>query len=311
MIIPIFQGSDFIRGQIIRHAYIISAYKRPENLRRLVKAISGPDSCVVISVDRKTPSDVFRQMKSDLETLADVYFLPRHRSYWGGFGHVRSTIKGLNFLAKRGIDYDYVSLLTGQDYPIKSPSEISTFLENNFGKSFFENFTLPAPTHWGADGGMIRLSHLWFHSMRKVLKFPRDRFPLLCQREIPYGLAPWGGSGYWTLYREHADHVMQFIRSHPKYVRFFRRSHVPDEIFFQTILLNSPHKADIVNDDIRYIDWSDPREAPKVLVKDDWEKLERCNDLFARKFDVGRDEDILSMIDKAKRHVRVSTSPVS
>jgi hypothetical protein len=36
-------------------------------------------------------------------------------------------------------------------------------------------------------------------------------------------------------------------------------------------------------------------------VKDDWENLEKSKDLFARKFDVGRDQDILSLIDEAKR----------
>ena len=238
-------------------------------------------------------------MKKDLETLAGVYFLPRHRSYYSGFGHVKSTIKGLNFLEKLGIDYDYVFLLTGQDYPLKSPAAISAFLERNRGKSFLEHFSLPASC-W-MDGGMNRLSHIWFHFAGRVLMCPRKYLPLLCQQEIPYGLAPWGGSGYWTLYKEHADYVIQFIRNHPKYVRFFRRGHVPDEIFFQTILLNSPYRGDIVNDNTRYIDWSDPREAPKVLVKDDWKKLERCADLFARKFDVSRDESVLSMIDKAKR----------
>lgn len=150
---------------------------------------------------------------------------------------------------------------------------------------------------------MIRLSHLSFHFKGKTLMFPRDRFPLLCQRKIPYGLQPWGGSGYWTLCREHADYVAQFIRSHPKFVRFFRRGYVPDEIFFQTILLNSPYKTDIVNDDIRNIDWSDPRETLKVLLKDDWKKLEKCKDLLARKFDVNRDAHILPRIDEAKLHV--------
>ncbi len=237
-------------------------------------------------------------MKRGLEPIAGVYFLPRHRSYYGGFGHVRSTINGLNFLNKRGIDYDYVSLLTGQDYPIKSSAEISAFLENNRGRSFIEHFTMPASS-W-TDGGMIRITHLWFHSTGKVRNYPRDRFPLLFQQKIPYGLAPWGGSGYWTLYKEHADYVMRFVRSHPKYPRFFRRGDVPDEIFFQTILLDSPYKADIINDDLRYVDWSDPQESPKVLGMDDWEKLEACDDLFARKFDIGRDADILSMIDNAR-----------
>jgi hypothetical protein len=237
-------------------------------------------------------------MKADLEQIEGVYFLPRHRSYYSGFGHVRSTIKGLDFLEKQGVDYDYVNLLTGQDYPLKSHAAISAFLENNRGKSFIEHFTMPASS-W-TDGGMTRITHLWFHSTGKVRKYPRDRFPLLFQRKIPYGLAPWGGSGYWTLCREHADYVMRFVRSHPKYVRFFRRGHVPDEIFFQTILLTSPYKADIVNDDLRYVDWSDPREAPKVLGKGDWDKLEACDDLFARKFDIGRDADILSMIDNAR-----------
>jgi hypothetical protein len=43
---------------------------------------------------------------------------------------------------------------------------------------------------------------------------------------------------------------------------------VPDELFFQTIIMNSEHRHTVVNDDLRYLDWT--REpAPVVFTRDD------------------------------------------
>ena len=55
----------------------------------------------------------------------DVTWLPRHRSQWGGFGHVRATLKGIDHVVASGVPFDYAVLLTGQDYPLRSPAEIA------------------------------------------------------------------------------------------------------------------------------------------------------------------------------------------
>jgi hypothetical protein len=77
-------------------------------------------------------------------------------------------------------------------------------------------------------------------------------------------------------------------------VRFFEHAYVPDEMFFQTLLLNSPLASTIVNDDLRLIKWP----GPAILTAADWNDILRSPDLFARKFDENVDASILDSIDR-------------
>ena len=67
------------------------------------------------------------------------------------------------------------------------------------------------------------------------------------------------------------------------YVRFFNVL-IPDELFFQTLIMNSTLRDSVVNDNLRYLDWS--REpAPAVLGVGDVDRMLGSDKLFARKFD--------------------------
>ena len=69
-------------------------------------------------------------------------------------------------------------------------------------------------------------------------------------------------------------------------------------MIFQTILHNSPHKVAIVNDNLVYTDWSAGGASPKVLTMGDADKLLSSDKLFARKFSVSADSEILDYLDK-------------
>jgi hypothetical protein len=74
---------------------------------------------------------------------------------------------------------------------------------------------------------------------------------------------------------------------------------VPDEIFFQTIILNSSFARRAVNDNLRYIEWKDPDAgSPAILRKSDFQKLASSSKLFARKFDMTVDTEVLDFIDR-------------
>src|SRR5689334_18819495 len=103
----------------MRLAYIISAYKLPENLIRLVDALDDAASVFVVGVDRATPPAEFSRIREAFADRVNVHLLKRHRSPYRSFGHVRTTLKGLALLRELGNEYEYVSLLTGQDYPLK------------------------------------------------------------------------------------------------------------------------------------------------------------------------------------------------
>lgn len=277
-------------------AYIVSAYKLPDQLARLITRLSTETTHFFVHIDRKTDEAVYRRMTTALAQVANVHFLERHRSDWGGFGHVRATLKGIGALVRTDPGFDYAILLTGQDYPLRSNAEIHDFFLEHAGRSFIQHF--PLPSDGWAGGGLDRIEtwHLRVRGRRVRIR-PHPRLGL--ERRFPAGLRPFGGSAYWNLTRACTEYVHEFVRCHGAYTRFFRLVDVPDEIFFQTIVLNSPFREEVVDDDLRYLRWKDPETAggPAVLGREDYDDLLRSEKLFARKFDAGLDAAILDLLD--------------
>ncbi len=274
----------------LRLAYVISAYRLPAQLVRLVDLLDEPTTTIVVSVDRATDAATYAAMAGPLAGRRNVHLLPRHPSPYRGFGHVRSTLGGIRYLREAGIGFDYLSVLTGQDLPIKSNAAIRERLAAADGAGFMEHFPLP-DERW-SGGGLNRFSSIFLHTHRSHRSLSRRRFAGLIPRGYPFGDTPYGGSGYWTLHRDQVDHVARYVRRNPRYVRFFRTTDMPDETFFHTIVMNSSHRDRIVNDDLRLIDWSDRSELPRIWRSGDFATLAAAPDLFARKFDTGVDAAI-------------------
>jgi Core-2/I-Branching enzyme len=274
---------------VTRIAYIVSAYKLPAQLERLLRRLAAPGASFAVHVDRRTSRSVYEEMVSRTREL-DVVFLQRHSSHWGGFGHVRATLKGIDHFVRGDGAFDYAVLLTGQDYPLRSPAAIADFLGNADRRSFMSYLSLPFPP-WGQRGGLERIED-WH-----VIKYrPRLHLALPLRRRLPLGLRPWGGSAYWCLERTVVEYVYEFVSAHPDYVAFFGHVYVPDELFFQTIVLNSSLRNSVENDDLRYLDWT-RRPAPAILDQRDLPALLSSAKLFARKFDIRVDAAILDQLD--------------
>jgi hypothetical protein len=276
-------------------AYIISAHKQPDLLLRLLDRLNGAGVYFFVHVDKRTDQRLFDQIVSGCAHLSNVHLLERHPCYWGDFGHVQATLKGINEIFKRNTSFDYAILLTGQDYPIKTNEQIHEFFERNGEKSFMAHFSLP--TREWSHGGLERVERWHVRLFGRHFMFPmRDGF--FIKRRIPMRFQLFGGSSYWCLSRECMEYLHRFIHENAKFVNFFKYADVPDEIFFQTILMNSPYASKIVNDDMRYIEWKDPDAgSPSVLGAADFPKLADSEKLFARKFDVQVDVSILDRID--------------
>ena len=60
--------------------------------------------------------------------------------------------------------------------------------------------------------------------------------------------------------------------------------------------MNSPFKEKVINDDIRYIDWTTGPEYPRTLTLDDFTKVRESNALFARKFSLTKDYAIIQRL---------------
>jgi hypothetical protein len=214
---------------------------------------------------------------------------------WGSFGIVDAMLSAMRYY--ENANYDYFINLSGECYPLKPPEIIKEYLHHQTS-AFIEVFRMPFGG-WQPYGGMERIQNRWYFTQRvryphvSVFSIPRLR------KKLPHRLDPYGGSTWFCLPKQIVSYVTAYLERNPDVRSFFRHVLISDEIFFPTILMNSPFRSRIENDNKRYIDWTAANPAhPKILKIEDFEKLKNSGKLFARKFDHKIDEEVLNRIDK-------------
>jgi len=256
-------------------AYIILAHKNPEQLTRLISRLNTKTTSFFVHIDQATNEETYGQMVKQLSLFPNVYFLKKYHTYWGSFNLVKATFEGIKELFKTAIDFDYVMFLSGQDYPIKSNAQIEQFLSKNLGKEFIEYYPLPCE-NWGDENFTINVDRIecWFINGKLVKhdfialsessSLKVRIFLTLCsllirlnilprKRKFPEGFQPFCGSAFWCLSRNCAEYINNFIQQNPAFINFFKFAGIADEVFFQTIILNSPFKEQVINDDLKYV----------------------------------------------------------
>ncbi|HWB26334.1 MAG TPA: beta-1,6-N-acetylglucosaminyltransferase [Chitinophagaceae bacterium] len=276
----------------MRIAHLILTHIYNTQLERLINHLSHTDADIYIHVDLKTPINAFKPLKN----RPQIFFIEeRVKVFWGAFSIVQATINGFSQVISSGKDYGYINLLSGQDYPLKPAEAIHAFFGQNPGKAFMEYY--PVNEVWTEAIPRITNYHLANYTFTGRHAVEKWMNKLLPARKMPYGLAAVGRSQWFSIALELVNYILEFIKSHPGYVRFFKLSWAPDELFFQTVLYNSPYKDYMVNDNLRYIDWSEKKASPKNFTMDDLPRLLQSGKFYARKFNMEVDSIVLDKID--------------
>jgi hypothetical protein len=121
---------------------------------------------------------------------------------------------------------------------------------------------------WRRTAGRI-----WRSVWHRLIRYPLNLgmkllFELGLRRSTPSGFTFYLGSQWWALSRACAEYMLDFTEKRRDIVRFYRHSHVPDEGFFQTVVMNSPLRDAVVNDNLRFIEW-DGGFNPRVVDLND------------------------------------------
>jgi hypothetical protein len=278
----------------MRVGYIVTAHTLPDHLVRLIRRLDSDNARFFVHVDRRAPASVMATVERELGGAARVQLLPRHRCHWASFSLVQAALEGVRAIVDSPEELDYGVLLTGQDYPLRPASLIERRLQDADGRSFL--------THRPATGRFLRrLTRFHWHGtvLGRRVRLPNRLMPLTVKRSLPPGLEPYTGSAHWCLSRECLRYIRDLESRRPQLIDFFRWSAVPDEQFFQTILMSSSLAQTVVNDDLRYMDWSDGANSPRTLTSADLDRLLASDDLFARKFDPRVDAHVLDALDES------------
>ena len=279
-------------------AFLILAHHAPDQLARLVAALPA-GAPVFIHFDARARAEHYERARRLLGMRENVTFVTRHRCRWGDVGIVEGTFELIRAALGQGAPFDYAALLSGQDYPIKSNAQLGEFLERNRGAEFIESFPLLRPNRWSGHGGNFDAK------ARALGRFLRvgGRVLRMGTRALPEGIEPHGGSQWWCLSKECLQFIAGYVDERPDVAKFLRGTFIPDEIFFHTIVSNSPFKAAVAQHDLTFAVWDRPTPPyPAVLGADDLPALRASPKPFARKFawDGGR---LYDMIDRELRAV--------
>jgi hypothetical protein len=278
-------------------SYVVPVHKNPEQVLRLIRRLQSDSATFLVHVDARAEASMHRALEQAATELERVELLDPLPCRWGGIGLVLVGLQAIERSLRGNAPFDHLVYVTGQDYPLAPASEIESFFASAPGRSFLSFFELPGA--WG-ESGLARLER--WHLVGPVALHLR----LPWRRRLPGGLRPFGGGAHWALARPAAEYVHEFTRRNPRLLRFCRHALHPDELYFQTVLLNSPLAGTVVDDNLRYIDWSG-EPAPKVLRTEDFDMLVTSDKLFARKFDVTVDAEVLDRLDlhTEEKHARV------
>jgi Core-2/I-Branching enzyme len=293
------------KGRLV-HAYLILAHKNLDQLPRLIERLDTGAATFYLHLDRNTDSAAHKREIHELSGIPNVHWVERHRSPWATFGVVQAQRAGIEAALKMGAPFTHLTLLTGQDYPIKPPHEIDLFFDNHQGTSFIWH----NPGNTKAEKKKLqrqryRSWHLYFAGKWWMVP-PRLLKKVGIKRKIPGGLRPVKGWAFFTLSRECAEYASEFVKHNPRYVRFFKHTHFPDEYFWHTILLNSPFENKITNTNLQYARYIPPTGRGATFGKENLDELKNAaseNYFFAKKFDVTVDSDILDLVDRELLHI--------
>jgi Core-2/I-Branching enzyme len=270
-------------------AYFLLVHRFPEQFKRMFKAIYAPGNRYLVHIDKSSGKALAADISAFLKPYMDVEILPSRRALWGGYSLVDAELRGMKRLLASDNRWQHFINLSGQDFPLKAQSYIQGFLAAHPETQFIRH----------ADQATVRPD-----TMNRVKSLFVERFGRIWRtgipRRMPAGIVPQIGTQWKIVSRAFCEYVCHDPAVAPL-KRFYRYSLIPDEGFFQTVLLNGFPKGNVVNDDLRLIDWipyGDIKLRPRTFTAQDSLQLTLSRDLFARKFDSGEDDEVFDLLEQ-------------
>ncbi|WP_421943917.1 beta-1,6-N-acetylglucosaminyltransferase [Pedobacter sp.] len=273
------------------------AYKNPMQLERLLKSMEHPDFYLFIHLDLKIEKADFQY----LVNLPRTYFINnRVLCNWGGFSFVKAILSSLSEVLDSDLKFDFINLMSAQDYPIKPINQIHNFLNQNKNKCFVSYDDDPEKKWWNHASKRSELYHLTDLNFKGRYFLQNFINKFLPKRNFPLSIELYGSSdsSWWTITSDCATYIVNFMEQNKELYKFMKYTWGADEFLIATIIMNSPFRSIVVNNNLRLIKWQDGLANPMILTIEDLPMIKNSDKLFSRKFDDKVDEKILNELDK-------------
>ena len=285
----------------MKHAILILAHNNFDYLNSFISIFDkDTDFFVYLHIDKKVTIDENTLKK--IKKHSSVRIILRNLYVnWGGRNILQAILDLCNYAVNDLKNEEfYIHTLSGMDILTRPLSEFKQYFVLNNGKNFMEFFQLPY-SGW-SNGGFERLE----------FKHPLDRLDIYknkdltiykryikiqkqndLKRNLP-NITFYGGSAWWSITKNAAIYLCNHFEDNFLFKRM-NNVFAPDEIYPQTVLMNSHFKNNICNNSLRYISWDyGARETPAIIEEYDIPHIYESNAFFARKINTNKSLKLIS-----------------
>jgi hypothetical protein len=266
-------------------AFFIAAYKLERQFEWLFRALWNPHDIFLIHLNSACSDAYVSKIGRLTGGRPNVHFLPQLQITWGGWSLVEMNLEAIRFFCRRSDDWSYFVNLSGQDYPVRPLDDLRTFLERCDGANFIEMkhidtqpFHIRRRLHWYCIEHQGQLRRLPIPNLRAMLTSVK-----------------WYGGLWCNLNREFCSWLIASGLTEG-YCGALRHTKIPDEFFFQNMIMQSPFASTLDLDPRRYLEFELRASGPKTLTSKDLDRMLGSPAFFARKFDENVDVEVLCQL---------------
>lgn len=296
----------------MKQGILLTAYNEIDHLKKLINFFND-DFYIYIHMDKK--SNISNEDIEAIQQSKQVVFLSREfKINWGGiYGMMAILLLAREALKNKEIEYFHV--ISGQDFPVKSCEFMSDYLNKNKGKEFIEYFEIPENDWHKTCTGLSRIGYYQFFDIFNTktiigpmvgILFTAQRI-LNIKRNMQLGFPKlFGCATWWTVSYPCLKYIVDYTDNNPQLLNRLKHTFAPDELYFSTILMHSPFKDNIENNNLRYINWEMKNgNCPAILDELDYENIIKSDAFFARKF-----QPVISkkLLHKVEEHIATLSS---
>lgn len=285
-------------------AILILAHKNVNQVLRLAKVLNRRFE-IYIHFDTKCfISDKDKTFMDD----NGIRYISEVDVNWGSWSIGEAAYR-LMKIALNNPDISYVHVISGQDWPVRNVDELYEMFENNdkiymryikaedrvksherliwWQKFYFNYDTVKRRTFFG------KFYHRFLIFVQLLLRV--NKF-----RKLGIKLDIYTGANWMDLPRDAVKYCVDYMESHPEFVKMLQTGCFSDEFWVQTILCNnSEFLKRCKNENHRYIKWVEQYGSnPAVLDASEFEKITEGDFIFARKFDPKYSGELMDKLDE-------------
>lgn len=257
-------------------AYLVLTHGQPYQTIDLLWSVWREEDAYFVHVDRKSPAHTHAAIEAIAAAYPNIHVVPSGLCTWGGFTLVDAALRCLTAALATDRFWTHTVLLSGTHLPLRRAVDFAGMLDPECSYLNFHDLDL--------DVANLEPPN-WWTGVARRLTFEYEEVPGLGHisgpaRRVPPEVTFFWGSQWWILSRQAAEFVCGSRQS--SVARFFRRVAVPDEMYFQTILANSPLKKQIRHQQIIWQRWGG-NGRPCLLSDTDLTAAFASRQFFARK----------------------------